>query len=86
MTFMSRMENHFTGAIERIFNQQSAMLTVKLETMQKLHSQSIHASEVNFTQLLNRFDELMNKTTKLERENTELKTKINSLSRMSINW
>jgi hypothetical protein len=64
-------------------NIQSAMLTVKLETMQKLHSQSIQTSEVNFTQLLNRFDELMNKTTKLERENTELKTKMNSLSHMS---
>ncbi|XP_062579117.1 interaptin-like [Saccostrea cucullata] len=83
MTFMSRMESHFTGAIERIFNQHSAILTTKLETMQKLHNQSMQANEVNFTQLLNKFDELMNKTSKLEKENTELKTKMNSFNHMS---
>ncbi|XP_061193707.1 uncharacterized protein LOC133201934 [Saccostrea echinata] len=83
MTFMSRMESHFIGAIERIFNQHSAILTTKLETMQKLHNQSMQANEANFTQLLNKFDELMNKTTKLEKENTELKTKMNSLNHMS---
>lgn len=83
ITFISRMENHFTSAIERIFNQQSAMMTTKLEMMQKLHNQSIKSNEVNFTQLLNKFDELINKTTSLEKENTELKTKMKSLNHMS---
>lgn len=83
MKFMSRMETHFTNALDKICTQPTALLTSKLEKMDNVYMQSIQSNENRFSKLMDKFDDVINKKTNVERDNEELRTRLDNLNHTS---
>ena len=57
-----------------ICNQQTALLTSKLEKMDNVYMQSIQSNENRFSKLMDKFDDVISKKTNVKRDNRELRT------------
>lgn len=72
---MTKIESHFTEAIDKIFDQQNK----NLEKIQDIYSQQLKSSNEKFQEVLSRYENATASLTKVEKENTELKTEIKNL-------
>jgi septum formation topological specificity factor MinE len=51
-------------------------MSAKVERMQSLFTQSIQSSDAKFSQMFDKFNTIINKWIDVEKDNTELKTKL----------
>ncbi|CAC5392984.1 unnamed protein product [Mytilus coruscus] len=71
---------HFTNALDKICQQQTDMLVSKMTSMDIAYKHTIQANEERFTQMMDKVESMINKKTNLERENGELKCKIQHMN------
>ncbi|CAC5378939.1 unnamed protein product [Mytilus coruscus] len=79
-TFMTCMEKHFTNALDKICQQQTDMQFSKRTSMDIAYKHTIQANEERFIQMMDKVESMINKKTNLERENGELKCKIQHIN------
>ena len=75
LTLINRLESNFKSSLEKICTQQTTM-SAKVELMQSLFTQSIQSSDAKFSQMFDKFNTITNKWIDVEKDNTELKTKL----------
>lgn len=76
LTLINRLESNFKSSLEKICTQQTAMMSAKVELIQSLFTQSIQSSDAKFSQMFDKFNTITNKWIDVEKDNTELKTKL----------
>ncbi|CAG2253761.1 unnamed protein product [Mytilus edulis] len=78
--FMTCMEKHFTNALDKICQQQTDMLVSKMTSMDIAYKHTIQQNEERFTLMMDKVESVINKKANLERENGELKCKIQHIN------